>query len=513
MALQKHLQLLRNKSIFENYEAAVEAVYAKEDVEDGVPALFRYFSEDASGDTEVKSLLALRYQGEEGESWTILDAELDADQIKEIIKEYLKENVQGEAEEGKFVSDVKVNEDGVVEVTYSQVEAKDVKFEKGEDSQLESENVNDAINELEAKANEAIEELADEMEDAIEEINSAMTEMEEALRKDLDIELEKDDSGLVYTLKQGGEVVNTINIPKDQFLKNAEFIAEMPEEEAEEHGLVAGNPYLKFTWQLDEAKEGEENAKVSYVPVKGLVDTYTAEEDAEEVQLAIENNVISATIVEKAVDMSKLADEVVEEMDSHIKGVAVNGVSGTIEDQFASIEMDTDDLTIGAVENPKETDVIKEGEQLTDALAALEDKIDQAIAGSLKQVYFNDVEAELNEDGTVATLAVDAADLTMGDAYDVSGATAEAIAPEDTVQEAIAKLEARANEAISVVAGDGIDITGEDTEKTIAVKLAEGEASESGVPHSSLAFDAQGGLYVYGFDAGYFDAPEAGEEF
>ena len=50
-----------------------------------------------------------------------------------------------------------------------------------------------------------------------------------------------------YEFKVNGETVTTINIPKDQFLKNAEFIASLSVEDATTYGLESGKPYLKFT--------------------------------------------------------------------------------------------------------------------------------------------------------------------------------------------------------------------------------------------------------------------------
>lgn len=50
-----------------------------------------------------------------------------------------------------------------------------------------------------------------------------------------------------YEFKVNGTTITTINIPKDQFLSNAEFIAELSVEDATLYGLESGKPYLKFT--------------------------------------------------------------------------------------------------------------------------------------------------------------------------------------------------------------------------------------------------------------------------
>ena len=66
----------------------------------------------------------------------------------------------------------------------------------------------------------------------------------------------------VYTLKQGSEQIGTINIPKDQFLKSAEYLADTNE--------------LKFVWHLADEDGTEAQDRVTTIPVSGLVDTYTA---------------------------------------------------------------------------------------------------------------------------------------------------------------------------------------------------------------------------------------------
>ena len=66
----------------------------------------------------------------------------------------------------------------------------------------------------------------------------------------------------VYTLKQGSEQIGTINIPKDQFLKSAEYL---PDTNA-----------LKFVWNLADEDGTEVQDRETIVPVSGLVDTYIA---------------------------------------------------------------------------------------------------------------------------------------------------------------------------------------------------------------------------------------------
>lgn len=79
-------------------------------------------------------------------------------------------------------------------------------------------------------------------------------------------------NSLHYTLTgKGGANLGEINIPKDQFLKEASFVSAATESDKEiDESVVIGDPYLKFVFQTD----GED--KTVYVNVKQLVDVYTA---------------------------------------------------------------------------------------------------------------------------------------------------------------------------------------------------------------------------------------------
>lgn len=79
-------------------------------------------------------------------------------------------------------------------------------------------------------------------------------------------------NSLHYTLTgKDGANLGEINIPKDQFLKEASFVSAATESDKEiDESVVIGDPYLKFVFQTD----GED--KTVYVNVKQLVDVYTA---------------------------------------------------------------------------------------------------------------------------------------------------------------------------------------------------------------------------------------------
>lgn len=108
------------------------------------------------------------------------------------------------------------------------------------------------------------------------------------------VTIEKDVSGLIYTIKQGTSVVGTINIPKDMVVSSGVV-------EVNPSGQAPGT-YLVLT--LANATEDK-----VYVNVGKLVDVYTAKASAAQVQIVIDSETreISATIVAGSIGNSELA--------------------------------------------------------------------------------------------------------------------------------------------------------------------------------------------------------------
>ena len=103
-----------------------------------------------------------------------------------------------------------------------------------------------------------------------------------------------DDYAKVYTIKQGGSTVGSINIPKDMVVKSGSVVVNPT-------GQTAGT-YIELV--LANATEDK-----IYVNVGSLVDIYTAQKAAASVQVAIDTATreISATIVDGAVTEAKVA--------------------------------------------------------------------------------------------------------------------------------------------------------------------------------------------------------------
>ena len=99
-----------------------------------------------------------------------------------------------------------------------------------------------------------------------------------------------------YTIKQGGVEISKIDIPKDLVVTSGEVVVD-PD------GQPAGT-YIKLTIANQETP--------IYINVKTLVDVYTAQSSASQIQLAISaTNEISATIVAGSVGTTELADSAI----------------------------------------------------------------------------------------------------------------------------------------------------------------------------------------------------------
>lgn len=144
------------------------------------------------------------------------------------------------------------------------------------------------------------------------------------------VTIEKDESGLSYTIRQGdpvtddpdSNVIGVIDIPADVILKDSNVV-ENPE------GMPEGK-YIELITKV-EGEGGTPTEKTVYLNLNDLVNPYSALENATKVQLFInEENVISATIVagsvsttelaDGAITKAKLAQEVLDDMGTFVWG-------------------------------------------------------------------------------------------------------------------------------------------------------------------------------------------------
>lgn len=128
---------------------------------------------------------------------------------------------------------------------------------------------------------------------------------------DYSVEVVKNDSSEYassYTFKQLGKDLATINIPKDMVVSAGAVI-----DVADNQIKVSDDPetYLPAGKYIELTIANTNGDKI-YIPVKDLVDVYTSQKNASEVQVSIsDTNEISAVIVAGSVSTDKLADNAV----------------------------------------------------------------------------------------------------------------------------------------------------------------------------------------------------------
>ena len=113
-----------------------------------------------------------------------------------------------------------------------------------------------------------------------------------------------------YQIKQGGISIGKIDIPKDLVVTSGSVVTAGDGQNGTQaiSGATAGDKYIKLVI-------ANQTAPI-YIAVKDLVDVYSAEQNATEVQLTIgNNNEISAEIVTGSIAKTKLAQAVQTSLD------------------------------------------------------------------------------------------------------------------------------------------------------------------------------------------------------
>ena len=238
------LGLLRNGKVYANKEAAYQAM-RQEGTNDGVAKLCRYLSPVAGGDPVIRTLVGFYANADEmdnnggGQShYTILDIEGSAAEVEEI-----KEQLSA------------INDtigDGIAGTTLT-----------------------DAINDINDKIGEGFDENHT-VADALAELEAELTEK---MTISLGVASDPGDYAKVYELKQGGELIGTIDIPKDIVVKEGKLV----------HGYWSDDTFTEDEEGPDLAiKLVLNNDDVIYINAKDLVDTYTAGDG-----ISLEDNVVS----------------------------------------------------------------------------------------------------------------------------------------------------------------------------------------------------------------------------
>lgn len=174
------------------------------------------------------------------------------------------------------------------------------------------------------------------------------------------------DTQLVYTFKQGGNSIGTVNIPRDQFLKKAEIVygeydpqtgftpindSEKEYYASEEHSAAANaKTYLHFVFQVSDA-QGYHDEDL-YLDASSLIDVYTGLENqtgatsAKTADILVhvdEDNKIWAEIKSDSVQIARLDARIdalshAQDLSSLNAGIDVqkSGTGTTIELQHAT---------------------------------------------------------------------------------------------------------------------------------------------------------------------------------
>ena len=168
----------------------------------------------------------------------------------------------------------------------------------------------------------------------IEELRKELVEGEGEAAGALEVEVTK--NGDNYVIMQGGKEIQTINIPKDMVVESGSVVVDPA-------GQAKGT-YVELVLANSEEK--------IYINVKDLVDVYTAQKDAAQIQVAISaTNEVSATIVEKSIGATELADDAVTAAKIADKAVGEDALAddAVTADKIADDAITADKIADGAI--------------------------------------------------------------------------------------------------------------------------------------------------------------------
>lgn len=286
-----------------------------------------------------------------------------------------------------------------------------------------------------------------------------------------------------YEFSVDGNVVTKINIPKDQFLKSATFHA------TAEEGVAVEAPYLKFVWDLDINPDLEGIQNVTYVPVKDLVDTYTAGDHITITDNAISVNVGTlTTTIKESIGYDSITTNI-----SNLQSTVGNADSGLVAD-VAKNAADISAHSSSISENTRNIGIhTSDLKALNLRLGNIETSIDQGIVNAIDNTAVSGINlvstedeagkvtAKINVDiDTLATAVIEAANIPDPIASNITVSAFGTTYTADTnVQAVLESLDSRIKAAVSggvtsVVAGVGINVNATDANNpTVSVKTSD----------------------------------------
>lgn len=264
---------------------------------------------------------------------------------------------------------------------------------------------------------------------AINELNTAISNT--ATNAAVTISKDTSVSGVAarYTISQGGTALaTTIDIPKDMVVESGEVV-DLTEAQAQAiNSNYHAGQYIKLIIA------NKSNSEL-YIPANALVDEYTAAQNATQVQVAINNRVVSATIVAGSITATELANNAVETAKIKDGAVTKGKLDSTLQDSIdaADSALQASDITTGSAQGKisvKGTDVVVNGlksaaytESSAYATAAQGVKADSAV----QSVVEGENNGQIKVDGTAVNVhGLGTAAYTAATAYDAAGSAATA---------------------------------------------------------------------------------------
>lgn len=159
-----------------------------------------------------------------------------------------------------------------------------------------------------------------------------------------------------YVFTQNGHEIGNIKIAKELVITSG-TVKTVVEVDVPYVGAIVGDKYI----DLEVANQTEH----IYIPAKDLVDIYTAQNNASEVQVTIsDTNEISATLVNSGVTEEKLADDVKTKLNKTWEEV---GVAQNLVDELANGRVAANEAAIAAI-NDVDNGILKQAKSYTDEL-------------------------------------------------------------------------------------------------------------------------------------------------
>ena len=216
------------------------------------------------------------------------------------------------------------------------------------------------------------------------------------------------DYAAVYTFTSYNGTQTTINIPKDQFLQSAEYVATAPEgatpAEAEQY------PAIVFTWVVDTDNDSPSptNAQ-TIIPVADLIASADTKADQALEVLGVERDENDKIIVPNgasaAISNKETVEEQIQGLDAELQSVAAkantalqgvdfNGTAATVTDNVAYITANATNLSLGELTNyDSDPSAITGSDSIAYAISKLAWK-DEQLANSIVLSYIDGGETE-----------------------------------------------------------------------------------------------------------------------